>query len=150
MSTGWVALRGSRRSHADSELGSWESLALLSTRTPEFPSFVRLQAVSAFGGACICPWRLKEPELQKEIEIVLGEDRRRAARFVAEVRGNSILGVKSAHKQSESMERYWYSEDSFYTRRQARVHAEHERASGEMRAGDSGDESGTGKRVWRE
>ena len=150
VSTGWVALRGSRRSHADSELGSWESLALLSTRTAEFPAFVRLQAVSALGGACICARRLDEPEVQKEIEIILGEDRRRAARFVAEVRGKIIAEVKSAHQRSESLERYWYGEDSFYTRRHARVHAERQRASGEKRAGDGGDESGTGKRVRRE
>ena len=63
VSTGWVALRGSHRSQADSELGSWESLALLSSRAAEFPAFVRLQAVSALGGACICARPLDEPEV---------------------------------------------------------------------------------------
>ena len=137
VSTGWVALRGSHRSHAHSELGSWESLALLSTRTAEFPTFVRLQAVSALKGAYISTRHLDKPVVQKEIEIVLGEDRRRVARFVAEVRGKIITEVKSAHQRSESLERYWYGEDSFYTGCHARVHAERQRASGEKRARDS-------------
>ena len=111
---------------------------------------MQLQAVSALGGACICARHLDEPEVQKEIEIVLGEDRRRAARFVAEVRGKIIAEVKSADQRSESLERYLYGEDSFYTRRHARVHVERPRASGKKRAGDGGDELGTGKRVWSE
>ena len=150
MSTGWVALRDSRDSHADSELGSWESLALLSTKTMEFPAFVRLQAVSALGGACICARRLHEPEVQEEIEVILGEDCRRAARFVVEVRGKIIAEVKRAHQRSERLKRYWSAEGSFYTRRHARVHAELLRAAGEKRAEDGRDESGAGKRVQRE
>lgn len=141
LSIGWVALRGSRHGPADSELGGWESLALLSTRTADFPAFVRLQAVSALGSACICARRLHEPEVQEEVEIVLGEDRGRAARFVTEVRGRIIAEVKRAHQRSEKLERYCYGDNSFYHRRHAR--------SSEKRRRESGDQPGAEKRVRR-
>ena len=53
-------------------------------------------AVSAPGGACICARRHHEPEVQEEKENVLGEDREKAARFVAEIREKIIAKVKRA------------------------------------------------------
>ena len=101
-----MALRDYCDSHADLELGSWESLALLTTKTTEFPAFVRLQAVSALGGACIYTRYLHKPEVQEEIEVVPGVDHRREARFVAEVWGKIIAKVKRAHHQLQRLKRY--------------------------------------------
>ena len=94
VSTSWVDVRDDCHNLTDLKLGSWADLALSNAKATEFPA-------PAFGGvhpggACICARRHHEPGVQDEKENVLGEDREKAAWFVAEIREKIIAKVKRA------------------------------------------------------
>ena len=133
---------------ASPELGNWTDLVIASARATDFPAFVRLLAVSALGGACICARRHNEPEVMEEREIVLGEDRERAALFVARTREKIVEEVKRTHQLSKRLEMHWYGDNSFYVKHHARICADLlQGAMGGKRAREGGDESRASERA---
>ena len=148
VSTNWIAVHDDHCSLTSPELGSWVDLALSNLEAPAFPAFVRLQTVSALGGACVCNRRLDEPEVEEERAIVLGSDRERAAQFVAETRRRIITEVKRAHQVSTRLEMQWYGDSSFYVKHYTGICAGvlQEMRSGK-RVGEEGDEQRESKKA---
>lgn len=150
VSVTWVAVLEGHQGLYKQDQGDWIDLALSNFQTPAFPGFVRLRTVSALGGGCNCTRRLDELEVEQERDIVLGADREKAARFVAETREKIVAEVKRAHHLSVKLEVHWYGDNSFCVKRNARIFAGLLRempVRKRKRAGGDGDELGNSKRA---